>query len=148
GDSVVWWRAWVLWPGSRAVRSVCVIMILLTTSTHSLYFRSRIAITMLLVATRATYGTMFSGDAWGIAAALSSLLTNIVATTLIAYRAWYHRRTIMSYFRGSPRHTQVERTLALLIESGLLYCALWVSDLPIIQSEIAVVHKRLYRRSA
>ncbi len=34
----------------------------------------------------------------------------------------------MSYLRSSesPR-TQVERTLALLVESGLLYCALWVS---------------------
>ncbi|RPD54194.1 hypothetical protein L226DRAFT_572094 [Lentinus tigrinus ALCF2SS1-7] len=140
GDSVVWWRAWVLWPGSRVVRSVCIIMILLTTVMGIMDTRDACtvvpvgisvamptsAIMWLLVATRATYGTMFSGNAWGIAAALSSLLTNVVATTLIAYRAWEHRRIIISYFRGSPRHTQVERTLALLVESGLLYCALWV----------------------
>ncbi len=33
-------------------------------------------------------GILFGGDVWGYAAGLSSLLTNIVATTLIAYRAW------------------------------------------------------------
>ncbi|RDX50554.1 hypothetical protein OH76DRAFT_457410 [Lentinus brumalis] len=75
-----------------------------------------------------TTGTMFNGDVWGIAAGLSSLLTNMFATILIACRAWEHRRTIMFYLRarGSSRRTQVERTLALLVESGLLYCALWV----------------------
>ncbi|KAI0687965.1 hypothetical protein C8T65DRAFT_127594 [Cerioporus squamosus] len=75
---------------------------------------------------RAISGAMFSDNLWGIVTALSSLVTNIVATTLIAYRAWEHRRIIMSYLRGSSRRTQVERTLALLVESGLLYCALWV----------------------
>lgn len=35
----------------------------------------------------------------------------------------------MSYLKGTSARTQVERTLALLIESGLLYCVLWVSSL-------------------
>ncbi len=35
-----------------------------------------------------TTGTMFNGDEWGIAAGLSSLLTNMFATILIACRAW------------------------------------------------------------
>lgn len=44
-----------------------------------------------------------------------------------------HRRAIMSYLRVSPpRGTQVERTLALLVESGALYCALWVSIKPML----------------
>ncbi|KAI0690131.1 hypothetical protein C8T65DRAFT_745924 [Cerioporus squamosus] len=128
GDSVVWWRAWVLWPGSWAIRSVCIIMMLLTsimgimdthdacdTSAARYYYHETL-----------TFGTLFSNDLWGVVTALSSLLTNIIATTFIAYRAWEHRRTIMSYLRRSSRRTQVERTLALLVESGLLYCALWV----------------------
>ncbi|RDX41691.1 hypothetical protein OH76DRAFT_1489269 [Lentinus brumalis] len=36
GDSIVWWRAWVLWPDSRVVRWVCVIMIFLTTITGAM----------------------------------------------------------------------------------------------------------------
>ncbi len=34
GDTIVWWRALVLWPDNRVVRSVCAIMILLTTGPH------------------------------------------------------------------------------------------------------------------
>lgn len=35
-----------------------------------------------------TTGIWFGGDVWGYIALLFSLSTNIVATTLIAYRAW------------------------------------------------------------
>ncbi|RDX41701.1 hypothetical protein OH76DRAFT_1489272 [Lentinus brumalis] len=69
---------------------------------------------------------MFTGDIWGIVVGAFSLLTNVAATTLIAYRVWEHRRIIMSYLKGSSPRSQVERTLALLVESGLLYCVLWV----------------------
>ncbi len=36
-----------------------------------------------------TIGSLFGADGWGIAAAMLSLLTNMVATLLIAYRAWW-----------------------------------------------------------
>ena len=36
-----------------------------------------------------TGGTLYSGDLWGTSAVLCSLVTNIIATGLIAYRAWY-----------------------------------------------------------
>lgn len=35
-----------------------------------------------------TIGSLFGADGWGIAAAMLSLVTNMVATLLIAYRAW------------------------------------------------------------
>ncbi|TFK78893.1 hypothetical protein K466DRAFT_506549, partial [Polyporus arcularius HHB13444] len=66
-------------------------------------------------------------SAYGVLAGLCCLLTNVAATSLIAYRTWEHRCIIMSYLRRSSRRTQAERTLALLVESGLLYCTLWVS---------------------
>ncbi|RDX42086.1 hypothetical protein OH76DRAFT_144034 [Lentinus brumalis] len=138
GDSIVWWRAWVLWPDNRVVRSICAIVIMLTTLTGVLDTKdacrmqaaaagNTIPAPQLGLGSVATRGTMFSGDAWGIAAGLSSFLTNAIATSLIAYRAWEHRRVVMSYLRGQSRRTQVERTLALLVESGLLYCALWLT---------------------
>ena len=34
GDTIVWWRAWVLWPKNRWVQLVCVVMITLTTGTQ------------------------------------------------------------------------------------------------------------------
>ena len=51
-----------------------------------------------------------------------------------------HRRSIMSYLKGPSRRTQVERTLSLLVESGLLYCALWVSPRLIFWWTIVLKH--------
>ncbi len=38
--------------------------------------------------TTLVYRTIFGGSVYGIAAGLFSLLTNVAATALIAYRAW------------------------------------------------------------
>ncbi|RDX42094.1 hypothetical protein OH76DRAFT_1488944 [Lentinus brumalis] len=139
GDSIVWWRAWVLWPDNRVVRWVGVIMIFLTTISGAIdtsdACRAQQWIHMFNwvggegpVIANGGYrkGTMFTADLWGIIFGLFSLLTNVVATTLIAYRVWEHRRIIALYLKGSSRRSQVERTLALLAESGLLYCVLCV----------------------
>ncbi|RDX41689.1 hypothetical protein OH76DRAFT_1364096, partial [Lentinus brumalis] len=114
GDAIVWWRAWVLWKDHRLVLCTWVILLLATMNTSEV----------------STIGSLFGADGWGIAAAMLSLLTNMVATLLIAYRAWEHRVLIMSHLKGCSTRSQVERTLALLVESGVLYCALWVSLLP------------------
>ncbi|TFK83154.1 hypothetical protein K466DRAFT_589968 [Polyporus arcularius HHB13444] len=139
GDSIVWWRAWVLWPNSRVVRYVCVTMILLTMMTGAavtsdackvlqgwVYWESMANSGPSPASVGFKRDTLLSEEFWGILAAVFSLLTNVVATTLIAYRVWQHRRVIKLYLKGSSRRSQVERTLALLVESGLLYCVLWV----------------------
>lgn len=36
-----------------------------------------------------TPGALFIGDVWGTAAAILSLITNLTATGLIGYKAWY-----------------------------------------------------------
>ncbi len=41
-----------------------------------------------------------------------------------------HRRIVALYLKRSSRRSQLERTLALLVESGLLYCVLCVSISP------------------
>ncbi|RPD52784.1 hypothetical protein L226DRAFT_204858 [Lentinus tigrinus ALCF2SS1-7] len=129
GDAIVWWRAWVLWPNGRIVRSVCIVMLLLTMVSGILDARyACIPAHSAASATADLDGSFLtlSGDIWGIVACYLSFLTNFVATVLIAYRALQHRRAIMSYLQASSRRTQVERTLALLVESGVLYCAVWV----------------------
>ena len=37
GDAIIWWRAWVLWPRSYAVRLLCILMLLLTLGTYSVF---------------------------------------------------------------------------------------------------------------
>ncbi|RDX42102.1 hypothetical protein OH76DRAFT_1411488 [Lentinus brumalis] len=83
--------------------------------------------------------SLFAGDVWGVITVICSLSTNFVATMLIGYRAWKHRSLIISTMGKSSGRTQVERTLALLVESGLLYCVLWV----VIVTYVAYQHRTL-----
>ena len=39
-DAIVWWRAWVLWPHSRVLRCLCIVLMLLTISTFSAHYAS------------------------------------------------------------------------------------------------------------
>ncbi|TFK81539.1 hypothetical protein K466DRAFT_656110 [Polyporus arcularius HHB13444] len=132
GDSIVWWRAWVLWPDNRVVRcSMLTFTSVLDTADVCLQVARQAApgVGSFKLPTEGDQfieGSMFAGSAYGLLAGLCCLLTNVAATSLIAYRAWEHRCIIMSYLRRSSRRTQVERTLALLVESGLLYCTLWM----------------------
>ncbi len=93
-------------------------------------------------------GALYTGDKWGLAASIISLLTNVTATGLIAYKAWCvhteksysirhsrihslydfrtHRRFIGSHLQMGSTRTRAEKGLALLVESGIAYCFLWV----------------------
>ena len=91
-------------------------------------------------------GSMYQGIPIGISVCVLSLTTNLLATLLVGYKAWYSvmqanhglTGTLTTIFhRQWRRHlkgylvsgSQVEKLLALLIESGAAYCALWVSHL-------------------
>ncbi|KAF9469483.1 hypothetical protein BDZ94DRAFT_1303196 [Collybia nuda] len=49
-----------------------------------------------------------------------SLGTNILATALIGYRYWVHRKMVAGLRRNGG--TRSERVLALLVESGIVFC--------------------------
>jgi len=57
-----------------------------------------------------------------------SLSVNVVATCLIAIRAWMHRRSTRP-FRMRTRKTQVEEVLILLVESGAIYALIQIASL-------------------
>ena len=70
--------------------------------------------------------------------------TNVLSTSLIAWKAWYvvcvlvcimtantlipreYRRTVGAQLRKGSPSERVEKVLGLLIESGFVYCLLWV----------------------
>ncbi|KAM5545796.1 hypothetical protein V8D89_000834 [Ganoderma adspersum] len=98
GDAIVWWRAHAIWQGNMVV--ACAGLLLLT----------------------ATLGN------W--AANLSTILTlatNVIATSLIAYKAWEHRESVKACFGPQRLHSRVLKALALVVESGLIYSALLAS---------------------
>ncbi len=61
-------------------------------------------------------GILFGGDVWGYTAGLCSLLTNIVATALIAYRTWCAHDPLWTTSRMDSRFEQhfTGRTVASL----------------------------------
>ncbi|TRM58780.1 hypothetical protein BD626DRAFT_510511 [Schizophyllum amplum] len=53
------------------------------------------------------------------------LVTNAVVTVLVSVRLWTYRRDIKIALDQTRGMTKVERVLALLAESGVVYCLIW-----------------------
>ncbi|KAH8834704.1 hypothetical protein DL96DRAFT_1571435 [Flagelloscypha sp. PMI_526] len=124
GDGVVLWRASVLWPRKRLVLLVPSVFL-----TGSFVF----AVVDIVCLMNEGYGTKSAipegsrACTWAepIAWAMS-LCTNLISTSLIAWKAWKHRQFIKKNFALRPKRTQTEKVLMLLVESGFLYCAFWI----------------------
>lgn len=74
------------------------------------------------------------------------LITNVFATSLVAYQAWYvylcssvsnvltglfflrriYRTEVRSTLSAGSTYSTVEKLMILLVESGFIYCSLWV----------------------
>jgi len=52
--------------------------------------------------------------------------TNILSTSFIAWKAWEYRRTVGAHLTKASPSERVEKVFALLIESGFVYCLLWM----------------------
>ncbi|KAI0702535.1 hypothetical protein C8Q76DRAFT_754673 [Earliella scabrosa] len=128
GDAIVWWRALILWKGNRLIYAICALLLTATTVTGGLVTQTACQKYYLSGLYNATShpGAFYVGDSPGLAASVLSLMSNVVATSLVGYKAWCHRRLIRAGFTGSSTRTRVERVLALLVESGTVYCILWI----------------------
>ncbi len=68
-------------------------------------------------------GGTVTGDLWDVITALSSLLTNAVATTLIAFRAWCVLWVPVNYLRGHEVNlTQATSSHHRAISEGAVVC--------------------------
>ncbi|THH04969.1 hypothetical protein EW146_g10030 [Bondarzewia mesenterica] len=124
GDSIIIWRVWVLYDGKRKIMIVPIIPLIIATVTTFLVggLQSRVLSTNV-EDPNDIYNILafwFQVATYGL-----ELATNLAATSLIAYKAWKHRKLIKSAL-GPRRKTKVEKVLALLVESGVLYCILWI----------------------
>jgi len=117
GDSVVVWRACALWAFDWKVLFAPLLMLTAAT-VMSFFFVGCIVHNNMdfifgepAVCNHAQFSTFFL-----------SLATNALATGLIAYKAWQHRKIISATHK---KRTQSEKIMLLLIESGLLYFLIW-----------------------
>ncbi|EIM84382.1 uncharacterized protein STEHIDRAFT_112776 [Stereum hirsutum FP-91666 SS1] len=127
-DAVVLWRAWILWGKSRRVFMLSVVFVASTT--------------VVSVGTGISW-FIHMANMWITGRVILwsfSLATNILGTGLIAYKAWQHRRSMKMYIAGASRMTIVETTLALLVESGVVYCCVWADPLTSLPSAYPFLH--------
>ncbi|KAJ7054542.1 hypothetical protein C8F01DRAFT_1161961 [Mycena amicta] len=133
GDSVVIWRAWVLYRRSLWVVAIPCALLLV-----SLIF-TIIDLTCLTGSAFSDDSSVAGGGAVCAHAELISwafsLFTNASCTLLIGIKAWSHRRMMRSLDLrttsgsglGSPRFS-VDKVLSLLVESGCIYCLFWLTQ--------------------
>ncbi|KAI1792562.1 hypothetical protein LXA43DRAFT_887340 [Ganoderma leucocontextum] len=117
GDAIVWWRACVVWR-HRFVYCLGVILLSVTVVCGSLgiYFTPRSSSMNALF--------ILQGNRFAEASTALSFATNVLATSLIGCKAWEHRQLLRKHLCEGQRQTRVLRVLALLVESGAIYCAL------------------------
>ncbi|KAI1795718.1 hypothetical protein LXA43DRAFT_1080150 [Ganoderma leucocontextum] len=130
GDAIVCWRACVVWHKNRVVRAVCGLFLLATSSLAVVNATQSCRPSQPFVTADGPNslnfpGTLFEGLPLGIAACVLSLSTNLLATLLVAYKAWESRRRLGGYLVAKIGGSQVEKLLALLVESGAMYSAIW-----------------------
>ena len=90
------------------------------------------------------YGNLYQGLSFGIVATVLSWCTNLYVTAAVALKAWYvfrevrasecrlihyrqSRRSLKRYIVTGAMVSQTEKVLSLLVESGAIYSAIWVS---------------------
>ncbi|KAI0254094.1 hypothetical protein BJV78DRAFT_1359786 [Lactifluus subvellereus] len=127
-DSVVVWRTWVL----CADQSTAVLMIpVVTLIIDFLFYATAVGVdaAFFIVSGGHKGHRNFTyinnvGEAGNLGL---SLLTNVLATSIIAYKAWKHRKSLSEVF--GHKTSQASRILSLLIESGMLYIVIGVFNL-------------------
>ncbi|KAJ6492825.1 hypothetical protein C8R47DRAFT_1119923 [Mycena vitilis] len=128
GDTVVIWRAWVLYQRMLWVVAIPCVMLLM-----SLIF-SVVDITCLTGAGWSAQTTVASGGAVCSHAELISWAfsfgTNVTCTILIGYKAWHHRQSMKSLnMTKNTRRISTNKLLSILVESGFIYCLFWLTQL-------------------
>ncbi|EKM56664.1 uncharacterized protein PHACADRAFT_207861 [Phanerochaete carnosa HHB-10118-sp] len=118
-DSIVLWRAWVLWSKRRLLTAVSTLLVLSTLTMSILNVRN------ICKAEPRTTEAEFTTDVYGLSAFVLSLLTNTWTTSLIAYKAWEHRQSVRKMFKDGSIGVRTAKILVLFVDSGLLYCGFW-----------------------
>ncbi|KAI0275529.1 hypothetical protein BGY98DRAFT_992487 [Russula aff. rugulosa BPL654] len=118
-DVVCAWRAMVLWKYDRrviALLSVCV----LGTFAGCIY-----DVKLALEVKPGTNEQNLPQGKLAVVIVAPMLGTNVLSTSLIAWKAWEIRQVLGTQIRKGSTSERVEKILALLIESGFVYCLLW-----------------------
>ncbi|KAJ7703951.1 hypothetical protein B0H17DRAFT_1003217 [Mycena rosella] len=128
GDSVVIWRAWVLYQRTLWVVSIPCLALLMS------FIFTVVDITCLTGAGWGNQSAIAGGGPVCAHAELTSwafsFVTNATCTILIGFKAWRHRRTMKSLNTlENNRRMSTHKLLSVLVESGFIYCLFWLTQL-------------------
>ncbi|THU98285.1 hypothetical protein K435DRAFT_33400 [Dendrothele bispora CBS 962.96] len=130
-DGIVIWRTWVLFPFNTFVKSTLAFCLLV--ASVCTFVDGGIS------ASRASYDDILHSMGGPITRnllmSLPLLITNVLATASIGYKAWSHRKVVNQNLR-STRTTMSKalKTLWLMIESGLVYCIVLIAYIIIVET--------------
>ncbi|KAE9385830.1 hypothetical protein BT96DRAFT_565732 [Gymnopus androsaceus JB14] len=111
-DTAIIWRAWALWAENRLIKWILSIILLLDISIAIADSAVDTQDIINLVPTKST-------ETLDWLSVVLNLTVNIVATLLIAYRAWTHYQSTHAILRN--KKTQVQTILLLMVESGAIF---------------------------
>ncbi|KAI0276617.1 hypothetical protein BGY98DRAFT_693311 [Russula aff. rugulosa BPL654] len=120
-DGVVVWRAWVICPDQN--RAILMTPVVLLAIDSLAYLTAVVARAGLFMTQEGTHIHILLARVIDIAQVSNlglSLLTNVVATSIIAAKSWKYRKSMRSYGVDN-RKTMASKVLGFLVESGMLY---------------------------
>ncbi|EIM91554.1 uncharacterized protein STEHIDRAFT_108082 [Stereum hirsutum FP-91666 SS1] len=124
-DAIVLWRAWALCTtiGSRQAHIILIPSALLLGSFVAIIVSIICEVSQgypLFITFDPDMATNGLFASWVL-----SLATNIAATCIIRFKAWNHRKFVSANLTQRDGKLKSERILAVIVESGLLYCIFW-----------------------
>ncbi|KAH9006701.1 hypothetical protein EDB83DRAFT_727053 [Lactarius deliciosus] len=118
-DIVCAWRAVVLWNRDKRIIAILLLLILGTAAAAGCELR-------LTNPVAPSAPSSLAGDVGPLIMVGPTLGTNLVSTGMIAWKAWQRRVEVKKHLGEASTFVRTERVLALLIESGFIYCCVWI----------------------
>ncbi|KAF9469466.1 hypothetical protein BDZ94DRAFT_1303183 [Collybia nuda] len=116
-DGIVVWRASALLQNRRWLTTVPLLLLVLSAAMYLMPL-----ISMIIISETTPFIDITCAAAIGL-----SVGTNIVSTSLIGYIYWLHREDMAIWFSDRKRKTQGECALAILVESGVIFCVFQIA---------------------
>ncbi|KAF8482914.1 hypothetical protein DFH94DRAFT_627208 [Russula ochroleuca] len=121
-DGVVVWRAWVICSDvNKAILMTPVLAYFLLCFSYVTVVAARVGLLITPEGAQSHQDLARIIDVAQVGNLALSLLTNVLATSIIAVKSWMYRKSLISYNVRGQTSTLASKVMGLLVESGMLY---------------------------